>query len=162
MKIELNRHEMLMCELFGSIRRKNAMQFNYDRQVSKQDPYDMDIDGFMGEFVVAKYLNIMVDTSINEKKNPTDLYFNAYSVDVKTTRNPKGAVYVTEYHRKSPCDYYIQVVINGNVGHITGWIDKYDLFSKAEYISGSHPSYKLNQENLLPIELLYVPKQTTS
>ena len=49
MKIQFNRHEMLVCDIFGSIRRKNAMQFNNDRQVSKQDPYDMDIDGFMGE-----------------------------------------------------------------------------------------------------------------
>ena len=32
---------MLVCELFGSIRRKNAMQFNFDNQVSKQNPYDI-------------------------------------------------------------------------------------------------------------------------
>jgi hypothetical protein len=151
---ELNRHEMLVCDIFGSIRRKNAMQFNYDRQVSKQNPYDMDIDGFMGEYVVAKCLNVMPDFTINEKKNPTDLIWNGLTVDVKTTRNPNGALWVTEYHKKSPCDIYIQVVINNNIGSIKGWIDKSKLFTMSEYVSGNHPSYKLTQDLLQPIQTL--------
>jgi hypothetical protein len=151
---ELNRHEMLVCDIFGSIRRKNAMQFNYDRQVSKQNPYDMDIDGFMGEFVVAKCLNVMPDFTINEKKNPTDLIWNGLTVDVKTTRNPNGAIWVTEYHKKNPCDIYIQVIINDSIGSIKGWIHKSELFTMSEYISGNHPSYKLTQNLLKPIEKL--------
>ena len=154
MKILLNRHEMLICEMFGTIRRKNAMQFNYDRQVSKQDPFDMDIDGFMGEFVVAKYLNVMPDFTINEKKNPTDLLWNGKTIDIKTTRNPNGKIYVTEYHRKSPCDIYIQVVVDQNIADITGWIDSITLFEKAKLLEGNHPSYCLNQEDLFDIECI--------
>ena len=154
MDFELNRHEMLICDIFGSIRRKNAMQFNYDRQVSKQNPYDMDIDGFMGEFIVAKYLNVMPDFTINEKKNPTDLIWNNLTIDVKTTRNPNGALWVTEYHKKNPCDIYIQVVIDNNIGSIKGWIDKSELFAKAEYVSGNHPSYKVTQDLLKPFKNL--------
>jgi hypothetical protein len=128
--------------LFGSIRRKNAMQFNYDRQVSKQNPYDMDIDGFMGEFIVAKYLNVMPDFTINEKKNAVDLIWNNKTIDVKTTRNPRGNVYVTEYHRKSPCDLYIQVVLeDSHIGRITGWIGKETMFDVATLVEGKHPSY---------------------
>jgi hypothetical protein len=149
MIIELNRHEVLMCELFGSIRRKNAMQFNYDRQVSKQNPYDMDIDGFMGEFMVAKHLNVMPDFTINEKKNAVDLLWNNKTIDVKTTRNPRGNVYVTEYHRKSPCDIYIQVVLeDAHIGRITGWIGKETMFDVAELQTGNHPSYCIKQSDL--------------
>ena len=159
MKIQFNRHEMLVCDIFGSIRRKNAMQFNNDRQVSKQDPYDMDIDGFMGEFAVAKYLNVMVDTSINEKKNPTDLVWKDKTIDVKATRNPSGDIWITEYHRKSPCDLYIQTVIDGDTATITGWIDSKTLFEVAELITNNNrQSYKLCQKDLFPIEMLYVPK----
>lgn len=154
MDFKLNRHEMLICDLFGSIRRKNAMQFNYDRQVSKQNPYDMDIDGFMGEFIVAKFLNIMPDFTINEKKNPIDLIWNNLSIDVKTTRNPNGNIYITEYHKKNPCDIYIQVIINENIGTISGWIDDIELFNVAEYISGNHPSYKITQNQLKSIKEL--------
>lgn len=155
MIIEPNRHEVLMCELFGSIRRKNAMQFNYDRQVSKQNPYDMDIDGFMGEFIVAKYLNVMPDFTINEKKNAVDLNWNKRTIDVKTTRNPRGNVYVTEYHRKKPCDLYIQVVLeDAHVGRITGWIGKETMFQVAELQGGNHPSYCIKQSALLPMENL--------
>jgi len=95
---ELNRHEMLVCDIFGSIRRK--------------------------------------------------------TIDVKTTRNQNGALWVTEYHKKSPCDIYIQVVINNNIGSIKGWIDKSKLFTMSEYVSGNHPSYKLTQDLLQPIQTL--------
>lgn len=154
MEIELNRHELLICDIMGSIRRKNAMQFNYDRQVSKQNPYDMDIDGFKGEYIVAKYLNVMPDLSINEKKNPIDLYWNNLSVDVKATRNPNGHIYVTEYHKLSPCDLYIQVILNDNGGLIKGWADSKYLFLNADLIHGSHPSYKLDQHKLKDIRIL--------
>ena len=155
MKITLNRHELLMCDLFGSIRRKNAMQFNYDRQVSKQNPYEMDIDGFTGELMVAKHLNVMPDFTINEKKNATDLIWNNRTIDVKTTRNPRGNVYVTEYHRKSPCDLYIQVVLEDiGVGNITGWICKETMFQVATLVEGKHPSYCIKQSDLIGMEHL--------
>ena len=154
MIIELNRHELVVCDLFGSIRRKNAMQFNYDRQVSKQNPYDMDIDGFMGEFIVAKYLNVMPDFTINEKKNAVDLIWNNKTIDVKTTRNPRGNVYVTEYHRKSPCDIYIQVVLlDAHLGEITGWIGKETMFDVATLVEGKHPSYCIKQPDLIKEKL---------
>ena len=130
------------------------MQFNYDRQVSKQNPYDMDIDGFMGEFAVAKYLNVNVDTSINEKKNPIDLYLNKKSIDVKTSRNNEAKLYVTEYHRHNPCDIYILVFVEENIATIKGWIDSKTLFEKAKLITGKHPSYMLEQINLKNIEEL--------
>jgi len=155
MKVTLNRHELLMCDLFGSIRRKNAMQFNYDRQVSKQNPYDMDIDGFTGELMVAKHLNVMPDFTINEKKNATDLVWNKRTIDVKTTRNPRGNVYVTEYHRKSPCDLYIQVVLEeSDIGIITGWIGKETMFQVATLVEGKHPSYCIKQSDLMGMEHL--------
>ena len=154
MKFELNRHELLVCDIFGSIRRKNAMQFNYDRQVSKQNPYDMDTDGFMGEFIVAKHLNVMPDFTINEKKNAVDLIWKRKTIDVKTTRNPTGNVYVTEYHRKNPCDLYIQVVIDPPYGEITGWIGKETLFDVATLMQGNHPSYCVKQSDLKAMENL--------
>ena len=154
MRIEFNRHELLICELMGTVRRKNAMQFNADRQVSNQNPYDMDIDGFMGEFAVAKYLNVMVDTTINEKKNPVDIIWNGHTIDVKTTRNTHANIHVTEYHRKSPCDIYIQVIIDKESAILSGWVDSNTLFEKAEYLDNDHPSYRLQQKHLFHIAKL--------
>ena len=130
------------------------MQFNADRQVSNQNPYEMDIDGFTGEFAVAKHLNIMVDTSINERKNPIDLHWNGKSIDVKTSRNPLADIHVTEYHKKKPCDLYIQVILAEDSAYLSGWIDSKTLFEKAILIPGHHPSYRLNQKDLFKIESL--------
>jgi hypothetical protein len=153
LNIKLNRHELMLCDIFGTVRRKNAMQFNYDRQVSKQDKYDMDIDGFKGEYIVAQYLNVMPDFSINEKKNPIDLHWNNKSIDVKSTRNPNGNIYITEYHKKKPCDYYVQVILNDDGGDIVGWIDSENLFKKATFVNGSHPSYMLKQKDLFKLPI---------
>jgi hypothetical protein len=153
MRIDLSRQELFICEYFGTMRRKNAMQFNVDRQVSKQNPYDMDIDGFKGEFIVAKYLNLMPDFTLNERKNPVDLWIKGKSIDVKATRNKLGNIYVTMYHKKNPCDYYIQTVVDDLGGLIRGWISGEDLFKVAVLNEEhSHPSYMLPQAQLKPIE----------
>ena len=153
MRVMLNRHEQLICEVMGTVRRKNAMQFNSDHQVSKQNPYDMDIDGFTGEFVVAKHLNVMVDTTINEKKNPIDLIWNQKTIDVKSSRNPNVDMHVTEFHKKSPCDLYIQVVLHEGYADLIGWIDGKTLFEKATLKTHSvRSSYVLPQEELFAME----------
>jgi hypothetical protein len=153
MRIDLSRQELFICEYFGTMRRKNAMQFNVDRQVSKQNPYDMDIDGFKGEFIVAKYLNLMPDFTLNERKNPVDLWLKGKSIDVKATRNKLGNIYVTMYHKKNPCGYYIQTVVDDLGGLIRGWISGEDLFKVAILNEEhSHPSYMLPQAQLKPIE----------
>lgn len=150
MRIDLSRQELFICEYIGTCRRKNAMQFNKDRQVSKRDPYDIDIEGFMGEFIVAKHLGVMPDFSLNERKNPIDLVSRkGKTIDVKTTRNPAGKLYVTEYHRKNPCDIYILILVDDFGGDLIGWIDKESLFEKATYTdANNHPSYVLEQEQL--------------
>lgn len=156
MRIQLNRHELLFCDLFGTARRKNAMQFNHDRQVSKQNPYDMDIDGFRGEFAVAKYLNVMVDTSLNEKKNPVDLIWNGKTIDVKATRHKNAHILVTEYHKHHPCDLYVQTYIEDDAVTIVGWIDNRTLFKEAEIRTEGQVSYWLKDDKLFPIEMLGV------
>ena len=153
-KIEFSRHELMICELFGTVRRKNAMQFNVDRQVSLQNPYEMDIDGFMGEFAVAKFLNVMVDTSIAEKKNPVDLLWNGKTIDVKSTRVSNASIFVTEYHRTKPCNLYVLVTLENDAAILSGWIDSDGLFKHAEAVGKDHPSYRLDHKYLLPMTAL--------
>jgi hypothetical protein len=132
MRINLNRHELLLCEFFGVMRRKNAMTHNADRQYSDRNPYDIDIDGFMGEFIVAKFLNLCPDFSLNEKKNPVDLKtHNGKTIDVKTTRNKNKPLMITEYHKKNPCDFYIYLLCDDLGADILGWIDKDNFFKEA-------------------------------
>ena len=60
-------------------------------------------------------------------------------------------MYVTEYHRKSPCDFYILIVLDDAGGDIVGWVDKDELFQFATLMGGSHPSYKYDRKRLNPI-----------
>ncbi len=154
MKYTLTKHELFLCEYMGTMRRKNAMQFNMDRQYSKRDPYSIDIDGFMAEYIVAKHLNLMCDFSLNEKKNPTDLItYNGSTIDVKSTRSEEKGLSVTGYHRKNPCDFYILVLCEDDGGDILGWTDKDNFFlNSTQVIKGIGekviPYYEFNLNKL--------------
>ena len=154
MKYILSKHELFLCEYMGTLRRKNAMQFNMDRQYSQRDAYEIDIDGFMGEYIVAKHLNLMCDFSLSEKKSPIDLITSGgSSIDVKSTRSDNKGLSVTGYHKKSPCDFYILVLCEDDGGEILGWADKHLLFQNAKEviktINGKQiPYYEFNLDKL--------------
>ena len=150
MRYDLDKHELLFCEFFGVMRRKNAMQHNADQQYSKRNPYDIDIDGFMGEYIVAKHLNLCPDVSLNEKKNPIDLRTHAgSSIDVKTTRSKDKPLTVTAYHKKNPCDFYIYVLCDDLGGEIIGWVDKEEFF---HFATEKERFYVYDQKKLNPIK----------
>ncbi len=157
MRIMLTDQEIQICHYMGKQRRANAMMHNTDQKVSDRDAEKIDIDGFMAEFIVAKKFNVMPDFSIRPFKNPVDLTINKKTVDVKSTRNPEGKMYVNEYHRNNPCDIYIQVVLDDFGGRITGFITAEDLFELAEVkhsvdqFGKEHTSYVLDQSHLKPL-----------
>lgn len=157
MRVTLTEQEIQICHYMGKQRRANAMMHNTDQKVSDRDAEKIDIDGFMAEFIVAKRFNVMPDFSIRPFKNPVDLTINKKTVDVKSTRNPQGKMYVTEYHKTNPCDIYIQVVLDDFGGHITGFVTCDDLFANAEIkhtidqFGKEHTSYVLDQSFLQPL-----------
>ena len=87
MRIDLTQEEIRIVRFMGKARRDNAQKFNKDKQISDQDPYQIDIDGFMGEFIVAKALNVMPDFELTAKKKDYDLIdAEGNKIDVKSSR----------------------------------------------------------------------------
>ena len=101
MRIDLSAEELRVVRFIGRARRDNAQKFNKDKQISDQDPYQIDIDGFMGEFIVAKAFNLMPDFELTQKKKNFDLVDGeGLKIDVKSSRHDKIKLRVTEYHDK--------------------------------------------------------------
>ena len=122
MRIDLSAEELRVVRFIGRARRDNAQKFNKDKQISDQDPYQIDIDGFMGEFIVAKAFNLMPDFELTQKKKNFDLVDGeGLKIDVKSSRHDKIKLRVTEYHDKSPCDIYILCIVDDKGGDIRCW-----------------------------------------
>jgi hypothetical protein len=153
-RVDLTVHEMLVCQTLGVLRRSSAMGNVKDQQMGDQSPWNIDIDGVIGEMCVAKYFNVFPDMSVGIRKGGADLLIRKKSIDVKTTRVKTGKLLSTLKKIEDPCDIYILVIVDEKGGDIAGWIEKENLFLP-ENISdlGHGKGYVLKQEQLKKINL---------
>jgi hypothetical protein len=122
MRVNLTQEEIRIVKFIGKARRDNAQKFNKDKRISDKDPYQLDIDGFMGEFIVAKAFNLMPDFELSQFKKPYDFIDgNNHKVDVKSSRIDNIKLRVTEYHDKNPCDIYVLCIVDDTGGDIRCW-----------------------------------------
>lgn len=155
----LGQGEIMICTVMGTLRRKNAMIHNEDRRYSNRNPFEIDIDGFIGEYIIAKHLNIMPDFTLNERRTPADLILpDGRTVDVKTTRSSSKGIVITGYHRESPCDIYVLIQLMDHHYEIVGWLPKEDCFDNPSDIKdryGNPSKYIVDREKLHGFNLAF-------
>jgi len=150
-RIELTEAELYICRSLGVMRRSTAMHRVVDQQMGQQDKWGIDIDGVVGEFCVAKLLNLCPDLTIGIRKGGADLLTReGKTVDVKTTRHKDGRLLATLKKIESQCDRYVLVIVDDFGGTIVGWSTKERLFVEHNKINLGHGvGYALNQNQLL-------------
>lgn len=148
-RIDLTVHEMLICQTLGVLRRSSAMGNVKDQQMGNQSPWNIDIDGVVGEMCVAKHFNVFPDMSVGVRKGGADLFIKNKFVDVKTTRIKNGRLLATLKKIEDPCDIYVLVIVDDRGGDIVGWIEKEKLFLPENIGDLGHgKGYILKQEQL--------------
>jgi hypothetical protein len=150
MRVDLNAGEMHVCRLLGFLRRSVNLNKTKDQQVGKQDPWDIDMDGVIGEFCVAKVLNVCPDFSIHARSGGDDLVLpSGATIDVKTTRLKQGNLLATLSKIDAPSDIYILAIVDDKGCNIEGWIQKDMLFKKENLKNLGHGlTYFLSKEQL--------------
>ena len=150
MRIDLNAGEMHVCRLIGFLRRSINLNKTKDQQVGKQDPWDIDMDGVIGEFCVAKILNVCPDFSIHARSGGDDLTLpNGKSIDVKTTRLKQGNLLATLSKVTSQSDVYILAIVDDRGCDVEGWVSKEQLFKNENVRNLGHGNtYFLSKEQL--------------
>lgn len=124
MRVDLSKGEMYVCRNIGFMRRCANLNKTKDQQMGKQDPWDIDMDGVIGEFCVAKILNLCPDFEIKPRSGSPDLILkDGRSADVKTTRLINGNLVATMGKNESRSDVYILAIVDHDGCTITGWID---------------------------------------
>lgn len=141
---------MHVCRLIGFLRRSINLNKTKDQQVGKQDPWDIDMDGVIGEFCVAKVLNVCPDFSIHARSGGDDLTLpNGKSIDVKTTRLKQGNLLATLSKVASQSDAYILAIVDDRGCDIEGWVSKEQLFKNENVRNLGHGNtYFLSKEQL--------------
>ena len=129
MRVDLNAGELHVCRLIGFLRRSINLNKTKDQQVGKQDPWDIDMDGVIGEFCVAKALNVCPDFSIHARSGGDDLVLsNGTTIDVKTTRLKQGNLLATLGKAGASSDAYVLAIVDDKGCDIEGWVVKESLF----------------------------------
>jgi hypothetical protein len=136
--------------MLGMMRRSVAMDNVVDQQVGKDDTWGIDIDGVVGEYCVAKHLNVCPDLTVSPRKGGTDLTsVLGESIDVKTTRTKNGRLLATLEKVSDPCDIYVLVIVDNTGGDIIGYATKEDLFHDNNIKDLGHgKGYALDQNEL--------------
>lgn len=149
-RVDLSSSELHICRYIGFLRRSKNLNKTKDQQVGKQDPWDIDMDGVIGEFCVAKSLNLCPDFSVNPRSGGEDLRAHSgKTIDVKTTRNVNGNLVATLNKTNSQSDIYILATVDDYGCNIDGWIYKEDLFVDKNIKNLGHGNtYFFAKENL--------------
>lgn len=131
----------LMVARFIAASRQTHGRKNYEDKKRMDDGFQADVDGMIGEMCFGKMFNYFVNLSA--RKADADFYTkDGKSIDVKSTRYKTGRLVATINKKRSPCDLYVLMVIDGEGGWYKGYVSKEELF-KDENIKdlGHGPTY---------------------
>jgi hypothetical protein len=150
MRVNLTDSELFICRTLGVMRRSEAMHKVSDQQMGNQGKRDIDIDGMVAEFCVAKIMNLCPDLTIGIRNGGADLISrNQKTIDVKSTRHVNGRLLATLKKAEDPCDIYVLVIVDDKGGNVVGWAKKEMLFKEENKSDlGYGIGYALTQSQL--------------
>lgn len=99
-----------------------------DKQMGRDDGFQIAIDGFVGEIAVCKYFNVCPDLSFEPRAGGVDCVINGRRVDIKSTKPGRDRVYIPDWKAKNEIDRYIYCYVNFRSVDILGWFAPQDIF----------------------------------
>lgn len=151
MMVVLSQHELSIAHLLGVQRRGSARAGGVtDAQVGKQSPYEIDIDGVVGELAFAKMANLCPDLTVGPRSGGADLINrNGKTIDVKTTRHKNGRLLATPKKADKPCDIYVLMIVDDDSATFAGWATAEQLFKDENLTDLGHGvGYAMEQGKL--------------
>lgn len=153
MIITLDMTELMLCRILATMRVASNRGAGV-REVNKEykDQLDRDMEGIIGEFVVAKQANLYPDFTILPRSCGYDLLSKTgKKIEVKATTYKNGQLIVKKHSIKDKNDYYFLVILNQTLtgGDIIGYATPVMVF-KDENLKkvGLDENYVLTQEQL--------------
>jgi hypothetical protein len=109
---------------------------------SDLDPLGIVVDGVIGEYCVAKHLNLHFSLDTDLRDWGADLIGrNGETIDVKTTRKQGGRLNATRTSQKKNFDYYILCELANDGAHIVGGITREMFINDKNLVMGKRGEY---------------------
>jgi hypothetical protein len=148
--IELLEFEYRICKIVGKDRNDvNIANGVIERIMSKiKTPEEIHIEGAVGEFVVAKFLNVYPDFTTEPRRRGAELMFMGWKVDAKN-RNPYRDMMTPCHKQLGDADIYVCVTGEFPKYEITGWCWENELIRPENVRNfGYRDSYFLEEGKL--------------
>jgi hypothetical protein len=119
-RIELSPGELAVAQVIASLRQAvNREAGRVNLKAGPQDPMITELVGIYGEVAFARWANVFPDLSVHLRAGSFDATWLGWSVDVKSSRNASGPLWVDS--RKRP-DVYVLALVEGTTVTLAGWM----------------------------------------
>jgi hypothetical protein len=121
-----------------------------NKQMSKQNPIEIERDGVLSEMAFGKRFNLYPDFSVHPRKGGADLITHqGLRVDIKATRYKSGRLLIHIDKTVEDVDIYVLAIIDGDDVDFVGYIKSADAI-KQEYVKdlGYGVGYVIEQTSL--------------
>jgi len=131
-----------MCRFIGAMRYATTNDACAEQIQSDLDPLGIVVDGVIGEYCVAKHLNLHFSLDTDLRDWGADLIGrNGETIDVKTTRKQGGRLNATRTSQKKNFDYYILCELANDGAHIVGGITREMFINDKNLVMGKRGEY---------------------
>ena len=131
-----------MCRFIGAMRYATTNDACAEQIQSDLDPLGIVVDGVIGEYCVAKHLNLHFSLDTDLRDWGADLIGrNGETIDVKTTRKQGGRLNATRTSQKKNFDYYILCELANDGAHIVGGITREMFINDKNLVMGKKGEY---------------------
>lgn len=121
-RVHLSEAEVLLAGFLATMRQSINRQAGITNQkAGPQDPITTEQVGLYGELAFAKWANVYPDLTTHIRTGSADAVYKGWTVDVKSTRNLHGDLYV-DARREKLADLYVLVHVNYASCELLGWL----------------------------------------
>lgn len=147
-KIELEPAEIAVCKMLGNLRSFSARTVSSKNTPFNRDTYEIDEDGFIGEYAFCKHWNIFFDITAKPRTGSADCVLFGKRFDIKTTRLESGRLIAK---KNDDVDVYALAIMNeAYTVTFPGYITASDLFRDENKSDEFNGSYVVKQDKLTP------------
>ena len=152
MRIDLSNSEFRICQFVGTMRYHTTSRACEEQIQSTMNPLDIVIDGVIGEYCVAKHLNLHFSLDTDLRDWGADLVtYHGKTVDVKTTRKKGGNLNATLTSADKNFDLYVLCELQSGGADIVGWINRKAFIRPENIVDGvKKPYYSVTRDKLNP------------
>jgi hypothetical protein len=151
MIVSMSPPESAMALTLAVMRQTNSRASGVvNKQMSKQNPIEIERDGVLSEMAFGKRFNLYPDFSVHPRKGGADLITHqGLRVDIKATRYKSGRLLIHIDKTVEDVDIYVLAIIDGDDVDFVGYIKSADAI-KQEYVKdlGHGVGYVIEQTSL--------------